>query len=54
MNVASIYGTVGGNGAAAYHATKGAMRVMTKNAALRYAREKIRVNSITPASSTRR
>lgn len=49
VNVASIYGTVGGNGAAAaYHATKGAMRVMTKNAALRYAREKIRVNSIHP------
>lgn len=49
VNVASIYGTIGGNGAAAaYHATKGAMRVMTKNAAIRFAGEKIRVNSVHP------
>jgi NAD(P)-dependent dehydrogenase (short-subunit alcohol dehydrogenase family) len=49
VNVASIYGTVGGNGnAIAYHASKGALRLMTKSAALRYAKEGIRVNSIHP------
>jgi NAD(P)-dependent dehydrogenase (short-subunit alcohol dehydrogenase family) len=49
INVSSIYGTVGGNGAAhAYHASKGALRLMTKNAAVRYAKEGIRVNSIHP------
>lgn len=49
VNVSSIYGAIGGNGAAAaYHATKGALRIMTKNAAIRYAREGIRVNSIHP------
>jgi NAD(P)-dependent dehydrogenase (short-subunit alcohol dehydrogenase family) len=49
VNVASIYGTVGGNGnAIAYHASKGALRLMTKSAALRYAKEGIRVNSVHP------
>jgi NAD(P)-dependent dehydrogenase (short-subunit alcohol dehydrogenase family) len=49
VNVSSIYGAIGGNGAAAaYHATKGALRVMTKNAAIRYAKEGIRVNSLHP------
>lgn len=49
VNVSSIYGTIGGNGAAAaYQATKGALRILTKNAAIRYAREGIRVNSIHP------
>lgn len=49
VNVASIYGTVGGDGhALAYHASKGALRLMTKNAGIRYAREGIRVNSIHP------
>jgi 3alpha(or 20beta)-hydroxysteroid dehydrogenase len=49
VNVSSIYGAVGGNGTAlAYHASKGALRLMTKNAAIRYAKEGIRVNSIHP------
>jgi NAD(P)-dependent dehydrogenase (short-subunit alcohol dehydrogenase family) len=49
INVSSIYGAVGGNGAAhAYHASKGALRLMTKNAAIRYAKEGIRVNSVHP------
>lgn len=49
VNISSIYGIVGGNGAAAaYHASKGAVRTMTKNASLRYAKEKIRVNSVHP------
>jgi NAD(P)-dependent dehydrogenase (short-subunit alcohol dehydrogenase family) len=50
INVSSIHGTVGGNGTAiACHASKGAVRMMTKSAAIRYAKEKIRVNSVHPA-----
>jgi NAD(P)-dependent dehydrogenase (short-subunit alcohol dehydrogenase family) len=49
VNISSIYGAVGGTGASiAYHATKGALRQMTKNAAIRYAPEKIRVVSVHP------
>lgn len=49
VNVSSIYGAIGGSGAAAaYHASKGALRILTKNAAIRYAKEGIRVNSIHP------
>jgi NAD(P)-dependent dehydrogenase (short-subunit alcohol dehydrogenase family) len=38
----------GFGGSVAYHAAKGAVRLMTKNAALRYATEGIRVNSVHP------
>jgi NAD(P)-dependent dehydrogenase (short-subunit alcohol dehydrogenase family) len=49
VNVSSIFGAVGGfGGSVAYHATKGAVRLMTKNAAIRYAKEGIRVNSVHP------
>lgn len=49
VNVSSIFGAVGGFGASvAYHASKGAVRLMTKNAAIRYAQEGIRVNSLHP------
>jgi NAD(P)-dependent dehydrogenase (short-subunit alcohol dehydrogenase family) len=49
INVSSIFGAVGGFGASiAYHASKGAVRLMTKNAAIRYAQEGIRVNSVHP------
>ncbi len=49
VNVSSIFGATGGFGASiAYHATKGAVRLMTKSAALRYAKEGIRFNSIHP------
>jgi NAD(P)-dependent dehydrogenase (short-subunit alcohol dehydrogenase family) len=49
INVSSIYGTVGGTGdAIAYHAAKGAVRTMTKNAAIHWARTGIRVNSVHP------
>ena len=49
VNVSSICGTGGTNGAAvAYHASKGAVRLMTKNAAIRYAKEGVRVNSVHP------
>ncbi len=49
VNMSSIFGAVGGfGGSVAYHAAKGAVRLMTKNAAIRYAKEGIRVNSIHP------
>ena len=49
VNVSSIFGAVGGFGASfAYHASKGAVRLMTKNAALHWAKEGVRVNSVHP------
>lgn len=49
VNVSSIYGASGGTGAAiAYHAAKGAIRTMTKSAAIHWAKSGIRVNSIHP------
>lgn len=49
INVSSIFGAVGGFGASiAYHATKGAVRLMTKSAALKHATEGIRINSLHP------
>jgi cyclopentanol dehydrogenase len=48
INISSIYGLIGSGRAAAYHGTKGAVRLLTKTAAIQYAPEKIRVNSIHP------
>ncbi|MFR9806262.1 SDR family NAD(P)-dependent oxidoreductase [Pseudonocardia sp. RS010] len=48
VNISSIYGLVGGGDIPPYHASKGAVRLMSKNDALTYAPEKIRVNSIHP------
>jgi NAD(P)-dependent dehydrogenase (short-subunit alcohol dehydrogenase family) len=49
INNSSIFGASGGFGTSpAYHAAKGAVRLMTKNAALHWADDKIRVNSIHP------
>ena len=48
INISSIYGIVGSGGSAAYHASKGAVRLFTKSAAIQYASEGIRVNSVHP------
>ncbi|MFB3738855.1 MAG: SDR family NAD(P)-dependent oxidoreductase [Candidatus Velamenicoccus archaeovorus] len=49
VNMSSIFGAVGGfGGSVAYHASKGAVRLMTKNAAIRWAGEGVRVNSVHP------
>lgn len=48
INLSSIYGLVGAGDVPPYHASKGAVRLMSKNDALIYAADKIRVNSIHP------
>jgi NAD(P)-dependent dehydrogenase (short-subunit alcohol dehydrogenase family) len=48
INVSSIYGLVGSAIEAAYPASKGAVRIFTKAAAIQYAKENIRVNSLHP------
>jgi len=48
VNISSIWGSAAVAGAHAYHAAKGAVRNMTKNAALTYVGDGIRVNSVHP------
>lgn len=48
INVTSSWAVVAVPGVAAYHATKGALRMMTKNAAMTYAADGVRVNAIIP------
>ena len=48
INVSSIYGLVGSETSTAYHAAKGAIRLFSKSAAIQYANENIRVNSVHP------
>ena len=48
VNVSSIFGIVGSPAGAAYHASKGAARTFSKAAAVQYAPDNIRVNSVHP------
>ncbi|MGN6512122.1 MAG: SDR family NAD(P)-dependent oxidoreductase [Lysobacteraceae bacterium] len=48
VNLSSIYGLVGAPDVPPYHASKGAVRLMSKTDALLYAADRIRVNSIHP------
>lgn len=49
INTSSIFGIIGGFGSSTpYHASKGAVRLMTKNLALHWAKEGVRVNSVHP------
>jgi NAD(P)-dependent dehydrogenase (short-subunit alcohol dehydrogenase family) len=48
VNVSSIWGIVGAVGVSAYQASKGAVRLMSRNAAITYAQHGIRVNSVHP------
>ncbi len=48
INISSINGLIGSPTSTAYHAAKGAIRLFTKAAAIQYAKEGIRVNSIHP------
>jgi NAD(P)-dependent dehydrogenase (short-subunit alcohol dehydrogenase family) len=48
VNVSSMYGLVGSGVSPAYHAAKGAVRLLTKTTALGWAPEGVRVNSVHP------
>ena len=49
INLSSIFGAVGGfGGSIAYHPSTGALRLMTTSAALRWATDGVRVNSVHP------
>ncbi len=48
VNISSIYGLVATSVGAAYAASKGAIRIFSKAAAIQYAKEGIRVNSVHP------
>lgn len=48
INISSIYGLIGSGAAVAYHASKGAVRLLTKTVAAELAKYNIRVNSIHP------
>ena len=48
VNISSIAGLIGLPNIPAYQASKGAVRLLTKNAAIQYATDKIRVNSVHP------
>ena len=48
INISSIYGLVGSVTSAAYHSSKGAVRIFNKSTAIQYASENIRANSVHP------
>ncbi len=48
INVSSMYGIVGSGVSPAYHAAKGAVRLLTKTVALGWAAQGVRVNSVHP------
>jgi NAD(P)-dependent dehydrogenase (short-subunit alcohol dehydrogenase family) len=48
INLSSIYGLISAPDIPVYHASKGAVRLMTKTDALLYAKNSIRVNSVHP------
>lgn len=48
VNISSLYGLIGSPDALSYHASKAAVRVMSKGAALEFAKKGIRVNTIFP------
>jgi NAD(P)-dependent dehydrogenase (short-subunit alcohol dehydrogenase family) len=48
VNISSMDGNVGSDGHTAYGGTKGAVRAMTKDVAIEFAKKKVRVNSIHP------
>ena len=48
VNISSLFGIIGSPGSFSYHATKAAVRLMSKSAGLEYAKRGVRVNSIHP------
>ena len=50
VNIASVFGLIGSGTSAAYQASKGALRVLSKTAAMEFAPFKVRVNTIFPGA----
>lgn len=50
VNISSIYGSLGSHELTPYHGAKGAVRTMSKQDAISYAKDGIRVNSIHPGT----
>jgi NAD(P)-dependent dehydrogenase (short-subunit alcohol dehydrogenase family) len=50
VNISSVYGLIGNGDVPPYHASKGALIAMTKNDAVIYAKEGIRVNAVLPGA----
>lgn len=48
VNISSLYGLIGSPDAISYHASKAAVRVMGKGAALEFVKQGVRVNTIFP------
>jgi NAD(P)-dependent dehydrogenase (short-subunit alcohol dehydrogenase family) len=48
VNISSLFGLIGSPDAISYHASKAAVRVMSKGTALEFAKRGIRVNTIFP------
>ena len=48
VNIASMYGLIGSPDAVSYHASKGAVRVMSKATALEFEKQGVSVNTIFP------
>ncbi|MEC7880365.1 MAG: SDR family oxidoreductase, partial [Chloroflexota bacterium] len=48
INVSSIFGKVGSEMGAVYHASKGSITTLTKAAAIQYASNNVRINSVHP------
>lgn len=48
INISSIWGSAAVAGSHAYHASKGAVLMMSRNAAVSYAKKGVRVNSLLP------
>jgi NAD(P)-dependent dehydrogenase (short-subunit alcohol dehydrogenase family) len=46
VNLSSVYGVIGSEDSMAYHGSKAAVRLLSKSAALQYASENIRVNTV--------
>lgn len=50
VNICSLYGNIGVPNSAAYQASKGGVRILTKSVAMEYATRGVRVNSVHPGS----
>jgi len=51
VNISSLYGMIATPGYTAYHASKGGVRMLSRGAALEYARKGVRINSVYPGDT---